>query len=144
MSEIKSVSDYFDEGVDKFYQLNDYEAAIKEFNKAIELQPDYIEAYYYRGLSKMNNNNFVEAVKDFNKALEIIAKSKTPKNLHYQKDILYNLGRSKYNLEDYEGTKEIFGELLKENANSALSYYYFGVSNYMLKNYEIAIESFNN
>ena len=50
--------------------LNEHEIAIKLYNIAIELEPDYVEAIYERGFSKLMLNRFNEAIKDFNIVLE--------------------------------------------------------------------------
>ena len=39
---------YFNSGIEKS-KKDEYELAIEDYTKAIELKPDYAEAYYYRG-----------------------------------------------------------------------------------------------
>jgi protein O-mannosyl-transferase len=48
-----------------------YHEALKDFNKAIELQPGNANYYYGRGVIFMNENRNAEAVSDFNKAIEL-------------------------------------------------------------------------
>jgi tetratricopeptide (TPR) repeat protein len=45
--------------------------AIRCFNRAIELKPDFFDAYYNRGLAFAKINRPAEAVRDFNKAIEL-------------------------------------------------------------------------
>ena len=45
--------------------------AIADFDKAIELRPDYAEAYYNRGLAYRDNSENDRAIADFNKAIEL-------------------------------------------------------------------------
>jgi len=49
----------------------DYDAAIEQFNKVIEMDDKYVEAYYLRAkcYSALKKNE--EAVKDFSKAIEL-------------------------------------------------------------------------
>ena len=47
------------------------EAAVDSCNKAIQIQPDYAEAYYNRGKALNDLGKLVEAVACFNKVLEI-------------------------------------------------------------------------
>jgi tetratricopeptide (TPR) repeat protein len=47
----------------------DKEQALKNLNKALELQPAYAEAYNNRGLFYKRNGNYDEAIKDLNKAI---------------------------------------------------------------------------
>lgn len=44
--------------------------AIMEFTKAIEVKPDYGEAYYYRALSENYSGKKEESCKDFKKAID--------------------------------------------------------------------------
>ena len=53
------------------YDLGEHEAAIKDFNKAIELKPDSAILYNNRGEAFAKMGNREAAIKDFNKAIEI-------------------------------------------------------------------------
>jgi len=46
-----SAEEYFISGVEKLAS-GDYQGAIKEFDRAIEINPKYAEAYIYRGVAK--------------------------------------------------------------------------------------------
>jgi len=43
--------------------------AIADFTKAISLNPDYKEAYYYRGALNVDAGNFNSVITDLNKAI---------------------------------------------------------------------------
>ena len=66
--------EYFRSGV-KAGQRGQYSEAIEDFTKAIELNPDYAEAYYFRGLyllqPRRDYNHAIKAIKDFTKAIEL-------------------------------------------------------------------------
>lgn len=47
------------------------ESAIKDFDKAIELDPSLAEAYYDRGLAYSELNQYEKAIKDYDKAIEL-------------------------------------------------------------------------
>ena len=51
--------------------LKDYNGAISDFTKAIELNPDDADAYYNRGLAKSNLEDYYGAISDYNKAIEL-------------------------------------------------------------------------
>ena len=51
--------------------LKDYNGAIADYTKAIELNPNYANAYYNRGISKHNLKDYNGAISDYNKAIEI-------------------------------------------------------------------------
>jgi tetratricopeptide (TPR) repeat protein len=48
-----------------------YDEAITEFNKAIKLDPNNVEAYYSRGFAYYYNFNYDQAMSDANKAIEL-------------------------------------------------------------------------
>jgi len=48
-----------------------YEQAVTEFNKAIELDLEYAEAYNNRGNAYWNKGNFDRAIADYDKAIEL-------------------------------------------------------------------------
>ncbi|MEJ2617878.1 MAG: tetratricopeptide repeat protein [Ignavibacteriaceae bacterium] len=66
----KSV-EYFNRGNFKF-RLKEYTFSIKDFDKAIEISPEFAEAYCRRGEAKSLTGDHFEAVKDYNKAIDII------------------------------------------------------------------------
>lgn len=69
----KKAADYFNRGNFKL-KLKEYNFSIKDFDKAIEISPEFAEAYYKRGEAKSSMGNHFEAVKDYNKAINIILK----------------------------------------------------------------------
>jgi Tfp pilus assembly protein PilF len=61
-----SASEYYDLGTD----AKDQDEKIKNFTKAIELNPYNAQYYYSRGLAYKATNRFPLAIQDFNKAIE--------------------------------------------------------------------------
>jgi tetratricopeptide (TPR) repeat protein len=52
--------------------LGQHFTAIRDFDKAIELNPDLDVSYYNRGKANGQfRHNFIDAIKDFNKAIEL-------------------------------------------------------------------------
>ena len=60
----------YNESQDLYKQVN-YKGAIKKLDKALELEPNWADAYFARATMKLNDFQFDEAVTDFNKTLEI-------------------------------------------------------------------------
>ncbi|MYC10658.1 MAG: tetratricopeptide repeat protein [Holophagales bacterium] len=58
------------EGVD-LYNQNDFEGAVEKLTAAIEGEPDWADAYYYRGLARMAAGLNEAAAEDFRKLLEL-------------------------------------------------------------------------
>ena len=61
---------YSNRGLSKA-NLQDYQGAIEDYTKAIELNPNYSKAYNNRGNSKLKLNQKNSACSDFNKAKEL-------------------------------------------------------------------------
>ena len=51
--------------------LKQYFEAIKDHDKAIELDPNYAMAYNNRGVAKADLKQYFEAIKDHDKAIEL-------------------------------------------------------------------------
>jgi tetratricopeptide (TPR) repeat protein len=52
-----------------YYILDEYPHAISNYNEAIDLRPNYAEAYYFRGLAYYRGGAFKRALADFRTAL---------------------------------------------------------------------------
>ena len=60
----------FNSGVDK-YEQSDYQGAIADFTKVIEIYPQNADAYNNRGTAKDVLEDYQGAIADFSKAIEI-------------------------------------------------------------------------
>ena len=54
-----------------YLELQDYDKAISEFNLAISINQNTVEAYNNRGLSYYRMKNYDKELADYNKTLEI-------------------------------------------------------------------------
>ncbi len=61
---------YFNRGIAKSKQ-NKLEESIRDYNKAIELNPNYINAYFNRGVVYGKQKKIVDAIRDYTKAIEL-------------------------------------------------------------------------
>ena len=78
----------------------EFDTAIKDYTKAIELNPNYAEAYYNRGNAYYKKGEFDTAIKDYTKAIE-----------------LFKLEGNKEFEDIAENNKKIAEEKLKNNPN---------------------------
>jgi protein O-mannosyl-transferase len=61
---------YYNRGV-THVPLGNYRQAIEDFNKAIEIKPDYIDAYYNRGHAYADLGNYRQAIEDYGRVIKI-------------------------------------------------------------------------
>ena len=54
-----------------YYHRGNLPQAISDYNKAIEIDPNYADAYYNRGLAYYKQDNLPQAISDYNKAIGI-------------------------------------------------------------------------
>lgn len=95
----------------------DRDLANKDLNKAIELNPKYIDAYKTRAALKLENGPNIDAFKDYNKLIELC-----PNNDEY-----YGLrAKLKYELNDFRSAIEDYKKALKINPKGFLYYFEMG------------------
>jgi len=83
---------YIDNGIYDI-QRGEYESAIENINKSIELKKDWEISYFYRGVAHQALENFDEAMLDYTKALQINSK---------MTDAYYNRARIALSRKDIE------------------------------------------
>ncbi len=69
-SNANDAASYVNQGID-YVNKGKYDDAITNFNKALEINPRYVEAYYNRGLAYYKQCLYDYSISDCNKALEI-------------------------------------------------------------------------
>ena len=92
-----SCSDTGDEHFEKGWRLekaNNYTAALREYNLAINLNCNYKEAYFFRGRLKATLLDYKGSIVDFNKSIEL--KILLPTSYFYR-------GVSKYEILEFSG-----------------------------------------
>jgi tetratricopeptide (TPR) repeat protein len=86
-------------------ELHDHEAALKDFNKAIELNPKYIVAIANRGVTRGSLGQKDEAIADLQRALAINPNSPNP-------DFILRIADLRYLLNDFTGSIADYNRLL--------------------------------
>jgi len=61
---------YYNRGV-VYCKKENFKKGLKDFSRAIELDPDFSRAYYNRGVAYKLLKQYKKAATDFNKALEL-------------------------------------------------------------------------
>ena len=105
---------FFNRAQDKF-ELADYEEAILDYNKALELSPTEIcLVYSMRGNAKRNLGDFDGAISDQNKALDFDP---------LYADGYFNRGSAKYKMGDFAGAIEDYTQVIKINPKDSDAYF---------------------
>ena len=87
---------YYYRALSKFeLDREDVSGAIADLTKAIELQPDYRDAYFHRGYIKEGLNDYTGSISDFTKAIEF--------SLFLDANLYYRRGLSKEQFGDLNG-----------------------------------------
>jgi len=122
---------YFTRGYNNFQQ-RDYQQAIKDYDKAIELDPKYAAAYNNRGISYGLLGNHKQAIKDFDKAIEL-----DPKAAHFRgRAIPYLL------LGNYQQTIKDCDKAIELDPKDSIAYAVRGDAYFKLGNYQQAIKGY--
>ena len=89
-----------------------YKKAIADFDKAIELNPKYADAYYNRGIAKRQLKQYKEAIADYDKAIKLNPKDA---NVYYNRGFAYReLGKKEEADADFSTWAELIGKSTKE------------------------------
>lgn len=138
-----SAIEYFESGKSKYNQLNDYGGAMDDFNKSIEINPNFSEAFFNRGILKKVMEDYQGALEDYNKAIELDENSEAyrfragiksilndfvgamkdynlaiVKHPNQRCTIYYNRGCLKFDLEDFKGAIDDFDKSIEANTIS--------------------------
>jgi len=96
---------YYNRGIDRF-ERGDFDKAIADYNKAIEINPRFAMAYYNLGIAYRRKGHYDQAISDFTKAIEINPKLAMA---HYNRGFAYAQGKGQYDqaISDYNKALEI-------------------------------------
>jgi TonB family protein len=87
------------------FVMGEYDAAIVDYNKAIELNPKESSIYFSRGLAHFNNKSFTPAIADFDKVIELDPKEATA---YFKRgNALEKIGNFEKALTDYQKAVEL-------------------------------------
>lgn len=110
-----TAEDWLNSGTEK-HQQGDYEGAIEDYKKALNMKGTYAVAHYAKGLSESELENYDEALNEFNTVLEIIP--------HYKNAYISRAFYVKERTGDLKGAYEDYTAAinLKEDDNDAYAY----------------------
>ncbi|MDR2592497.1 MAG: tetratricopeptide repeat protein [Chitinispirillales bacterium] len=127
------MASYFTSGNAKF-TLSDYQGAIDDYSKAIEIDPQDAGVYFNRGIAKSELSDYKGAIEDYSKAIEI-----DPQDA----EAYVNRGAAKSDLSDYKGAIEDYSKAIEINPQYAKAYVNRGNAKSDLSDYKGAMEDYS-
>ena len=116
------------------YSKDDWIQAMLDYNRAIELDPQYVKAYNNRGLVYSALKEYFKAIADYNQALELDPKSAPTYT---------NRGNAYFELKEYFKAISDYNQALELKPKLAQAYYKRGNAYFELKDYIKAISDYN-
>lgn len=113
-------------------KMGDYKKAIKEYNEALVLEPDNVEAHLFLGLAYADSGNLDRAVTHAQRASQI-----QPSYTSF-----YNLGLVHAARDDAPAALQAFEEALRFNPKSFIAEYQKGLAHNEMRDYEKASVAF--
>ena len=132
-SPLDSVFAYNNRGL-AHYDRGDLEAAIADYNRAIDLVPDIGRVYYNRGLAYYDQGDFVAAVADYTRSIEL-----EPSYVN----VYNNRGLAYYDQGDFVAAMADYDEAIERDPLNVLAYYNRGLVHVALQDVEAAIADYS-
>jgi len=129
---------YYNRGV-TYNDLGKHDLAIRDYTKAIELRPDYPEAYNNRGntYGELSGKHDL-AIRDYTKAIELRPDFA---EAYYNRGVTYNdLGKHALAVRDCNRVIDLRPNYPKAYFSRGNAYYYLGKHDLAIKNYTKAIK----
>ena len=124
----------YSERADEAFQRGEYEEAISDYNRAIELNQNDAAAYYNRGTARYHLGQYETAINDFDQATHINPNDARTYN---------NRGLANDNLGQYEEAIADFSKAIDLDPDNERFYCNRGLANDNLGQYEEAIANFS-
>ncbi|MGR3311514.1 MAG: tetratricopeptide repeat protein [Candidatus Brocadiales bacterium] len=105
-----------------YYKKGEYDRAIGDYNKAIEINPKYAEAFNNRGNVYHSKGEYDRAILDYNEALKINSRYA---KAFYNRGTAYGQGKGEYDrsILDFNEALEIIPRFAEAYNNRGIAYY---------------------
>jgi len=131
-SRVNDPQTYWNKG-NGFMENKNYSEAIENYNKVIDLTPNYPDVYYNRGFSYFNLQKFQTAIEDLTKYIEFKSDNFMAYGLR---------GWCKYYTEDFIGAIQDFNNLIELNPDLPYGYFSRALAKSELNDYYGAISDY--
>jgi tetratricopeptide (TPR) repeat protein len=116
-----------------YHSLGNYEQAVRDYDTALELDPDDAEVLAYRGAAYRNLEEYSDAMDDLTAAIDL---DETYAYAWRERGLVY------YDIDEYEEAIIDYNEALHLDPDHALTYFNRAYAYYYLKDYRHAKEDF--
>lgn len=124
---------YYNEGIQN-YEDGQYDLAIDNFKKAIELDDSNFECFFNIGAAYMEIEDYEQAIESFKKAVEIKSNDI---------DLYKNMGLAFYTIHDYENALKAYKKTIWLNSRDAENFNNTGIAHLALYDFKEAANCFN-
>ncbi|MFI1770357.1 tetratricopeptide repeat protein [Thalassobellus citreus] len=111
----------------------DLKEKIELFTDAIELEPEKLDAYFYRAIAKNDLGDYYGAIADYSKIILTEPDA----------DTYYNRGNSRYSLQDFEGAKNDYAKAHELDKRFLDALYSLACVKFDLGEFDSAIKDFS-
>ncbi len=115
----KYAYEYYLMGNECVVKARDYRAALANFDKALTLDPTFVDAWVRKGVTLADTHEGIEAMACFNEAVRL-----SPLNFK----ALYNRGKLRYECHEYEGAASDFAKAITQKPQHAAAHERLGDS----------------
>ncbi|KAF9583288.1 TOM (translocase of outer membrane) complex component [Lunasporangiospora selenospora] len=115
------------------FLMGDSKRALVDFDKAVELDPKYVQTYIKRGSVYMEQADAARTFQEFDTALSI---DPTDPNIYYHRGQVYFI------TQDHENASKDYVKSIELEPTFVFSHIQYGVSQYKLGNIEHAMDTF--
>ena len=126
---------YSNRGVAQYHK-GDYDQAVRDYDEAIQLDPDDAESYYNRGLAHYHNAAYDQAVRDYDEAIRL-----DPDDA----ESYYNRGLAHYHNAAFDQAVRDYDEAIRLDPEYAFAYNNRGIAHYHNHNaaYDQAVRDYD-
>jgi tetratricopeptide (TPR) repeat protein len=128
---------YFNRGA-SYRRHGDDKQAIRDYDKALEINPNYGEVYINRGVARAALGEYSQAIGDYNKAIEI---KPHDADAYYNRGVVYAaLGNFSQAIGDYDRALELKPRYAEAHNNRGVVYAALGNDGQAIGDYDKAVE----